>query len=173
MQWKLWFLAYMTFLKPLTLVTSFCFLGSFSWLLRSYSFWVTGSPLSSHTQMTPMSVLSAQATLPNCTLLPNCLQDNLHLTDLSANISKMEPITFSPYSHQADVSCPGDSVHTDSSGWRALLSPLTLWALHLANHYSSFRSQGRCHFFWEVFLHTSSVSHVLLWFQKLPLVMLY
>lgn len=146
--------------KPLTLVTFFHCLDSFPWFL-SFSPWVTQFPLTIHMLITLMSVLSAQTALLSCMPHAHCLQDNLHLTDVSSNISKMEPITFS-LPHQPDVSYPWDFVPADSSAWRLFLFPLTLWPLHLPNCYSSSRSHVRCHFPWEVFLDTSSLSQVLL-----------
>lgn len=100
MQWKRQFLPYVTSPKPLTLVTSLCFLNSSS---ASSVLCSLGDLVPSHYPHADDSHI--QTTLPSCMPHTNCLQDKLYLTDTSINISKTEPITFSSVPATNPMSC--------------------------------------------------------------------
>lgn len=157
--------------KSLTLVTSFYFPDSFPWFLWSYS--PFGPTLIIHMLITPRSLLSAQTVLLSCmphTRLPiGQPTSHRHVSqDFQNRAHRILPPTPTP---------PASCLMSWGFCLLRLLcldgTPLPLDPLAPSpGCYSSFRSQVRCHFFWETFLDISSLRQVILRFQQLPLVIL-
>lgn len=171
----------MTSPKPLPLVTSFRWLDFFPWLLWSYSPWVTLS-LSTcwwlpclYSQPRPTSWATCPIP-PSIGQLTSHRHVNQHFQNGTHHILRFPASLMSPVLGTLSLKIPllGECALCP---WRFLcLESVPLFLDHLTPSpgcYSSSRSQVRCRFFWEVFLDTSSLSQVRIWFWKLPFVIFY